>query len=369
MDASPFCTQEKCLTRAIQTTTAYRLESGTGFTLAVLYFVYQRMEFQHGLLKSFKKPVEQGFRVFFDAAIYFALAIELASIVALVRKDFNINTDDFGAFEAQISWAVSVVCILPLLYPVAMLRNNKTEEAEAEKEDSRMLEGSRERKKKRKKKQTEKETRHQFRVSMLYLVTLLFFYPFVSQCIHNWAPTQIGTGNGEGGSTIISDQEWGVLRTLCFGDNAPLSVTEGTVLAAFEMAASLVMFLFAAWASVGVFPGVDSLVQSLVRRKRVARVLDVMRGNVSPGLRSTAALVFLLAPLLLAVPLLWGIERLRGVQRNLAEATNNVYVDHDWGFGQIVAIVLFAPVVFEMAYCWWEAGRLSSRGDNSPTLP
>jgi hypothetical protein len=45
---------------------------------------------------------------------------------------------------------------------------------------------------------------------------------------------------------------------------------------------------------------------------------------------------------------------MRGVQQQLARATGSAYVDNDWGFGQVVSIVLFAPVVVEFVQAWFE---------------
>jgi hypothetical protein len=166
---------------------------------------------------------------FFDSAVYFAIAIELASIVVLAQKDLGLNTDGFGAIQAQISFAVSTVCILPLLYPVTLLGWDKV----AHRYGHRRLG------------QREYNSSGRTRGFLLYLCLVLFFYPFLSQCIHNWAPSLVGEGNAPGGTTWITHDEQAKLTDLCFGQIVPLSQTESSVIAAFELIASLVIFICA----------------------------------------------------------------------------------------------------------------------------
>jgi hypothetical protein len=44
--------------------------------------------------------------------------------------------------------------------------------------------------------------------------------------------------------------------------------------------------------------------------------------------------------------------RLRGIQKGLADATKDVYVDTQWTFGQVVAVMIFVPVFTEVGYVW-----------------
>lgn len=59
---------------------------------------------------------------------------------------------------------------------------------------------------------------------------------------------------------------------------------------------------------------------------------------------------FIILILILTVPGFWGIFRLRSIQRLLAIATNNAYVDNEWTFGQVVAVMLFVPVFTELGF-------------------
>ncbi|KAI1021697.1 hypothetical protein LB503_013277 [Fusarium chuoi] len=62
-----------------------------------------------------------GLEAFVDSAAYFALALQLATIAVLARKDYGISTADLSAIEARLSQPVAVVSMMPLLYPVALL--------------------------------------------------------------------------------------------------------------------------------------------------------------------------------------------------------------------------------------------------------
>ena len=52
------------------------------------------------------------------------------------------------------------------------------------------------------------------------------------------------------------------------------------------------------------------------------------------------------------VPQLWAILRFRAMQRALATSTGSSDQDNSWSFGQIVAVVLFLPVLLEFAYVY-----------------
>ncbi|KAB5581179.1 hypothetical protein GE09DRAFT_1051594 [Coniochaeta sp. 2T2.1] len=95
----------------------YVVEVGLGFLFGYAYFIFSRDTGNHEPAASWKRAVERGLIAFFDSAVYFAIAVQLASTVVLVKKDYGLSTDGFGAIQAQISWAVSLLCILPLLYP------------------------------------------------------------------------------------------------------------------------------------------------------------------------------------------------------------------------------------------------------------
>lgn len=102
-----------------------------------------------------------GLSTFVYSAGYFAVAIQLATIAVLVQKDFGISTSDFGAIEAQIAHAISVVCMLPLLGPIALL----TSKAE--------------------------DPRRNPRLFLLHMVVALSFYPFSPDVYNSSVPRRL----------------------------------------------------------------------------------------------------------------------------------------------------------------------------------
>ena len=60
---------------------------------------------------------------------------------------------------------------------------------------------------------------------------------------------------------------------------------------------------------------------------------------------------------LLTIPQFWGLVRLRGIQKALANSTTNAYTDNQWTFGQVVAVMIFAPVFTEVGYSWLQERR------------
>ncbi len=70
----------------------------------------------------------------------------------------------------------------------------------------------------------------------------------------------------------------------------------------------------------------------------------------SKAVNSLIARSLLLFLPILIVPEIWGVFRMRNVQEALANAMGINYTDNQWTFGQIVAVVIFAPVIVEAVY-------------------
>lgn len=88
---------------------------------------------------------------------------------------------------------------------------------------------------------------------MFSLVIVLFFYPFLSQCIHNWAELRVGqaAGGGTEGVVLITGEEYESVKNMCFGDIDRFTDAEHWLLAICEIIASLLLFLFTLWYAMG----------------------------------------------------------------------------------------------------------------------
>jgi hypothetical protein len=318
---------------------------------------------------------------FFDCAIYFALAVELASVVMLARKDYGVNTKGFGARDAQITLANSVVCVLPLLYPVALGLSSQSSPppdppspsspsgelgiqatignlppADLNPGPGTHPQGSRgdqqldmTQKLQGKAPESEEELhqRQDFRLLLFSILALLFFYPFISQCIRNWGPSRI--------AALPPGVEWNKVIQLCFGDVRQFSDAETLLVSTVELLGSLAIYGFMLWHII--VPNIEP-----TSTADFGRVKGWLMGHWKDYKPVTGML--LLTPLALSIPLLWGIFRLRDIQSKVMDSMRSQYTGNEWGFGQIIGVVIFVPVVTEAGFTSWKyrSSRRKRRG-------
>jgi hypothetical protein len=233
---------------------------------------------------------------FFDCAIYFCTSIQIASLIVLARKDFGISANGLGSLTIQITWATALLSILPLIYPLVILRK-----IQPGKRNNRFF--------------------------LFGCCWLLFNYSFLSQMIGNFGPSQVGQGNGEGGSTIVTDDEWTTVTGMCLSDLELLSPTEQNALNIIGAIGSIFVSLF----------GFISLLWLIIDIKFHHRA-DNFRNSLASltkkrNVTAVTAQVALVILLVLTIPQFWGIFRLRALQQAMADETSNVYIDNQWTFG------------------------------------
>lgn len=145
----------------------------------------------------------------------------------------------------------------------------------------------------------------------------------------------------------MKDEEWLAVLGLCEAGVEPLGETEERVLAGFEVVASVAIYLFAVyrlqliWAK-----GLDEAYGGGKTGRRLEDALWSFSKMLSRLCeRPSVRVVLLCIPAALAAPLLWGLFRLRSIQRQLASSRGHDYDGDDWGFGQVMALVLFLPLL------------------------
>ncbi|CZR57808.1 uncharacterized protein PAC_07697 [Phialocephala subalpina] len=303
----------------------------SGIGMVVGYFCASILGFLFALSLAFHEPLRRksstkhgkllkdGYENFFECAIFFAASIQIACIIVLVRKDFGISANGLGGFTVQITWAVALLCMLPLLYPMVVLTYIDSE-------------------------------KNNYRLFLFCGCWLLFFYTFISQMIGNFGPTQIGTGAGGGGVTIITTDEWDTLTTLCLTGVKPLSNAEQRVLSGFGAAGSLLVTLYGL-----------ALILWFIGERLLPDHAETMKKRTTSFISKEQWRIYIITIVLVLVPTLtipqfWGLLRLRGIQKALANATGNAYVDNQWTFGQVVAVMLFAPVATGMGFAKMKGG-------------
>ncbi|KAM0420668.1 hypothetical protein ACHAPT_011584 [Fusarium lateritium] len=312
--------------------TGYILEFALSVLLSLAAILLRRTQSGTGAYR-WKEIIQCGLDSFFSSAAYFALALQLATIIVLVRKDYGISTADLGAIEARIAQTVAVVSMMPLLYPVALLEPQK--------------------------RNINRDVRHNARLLLFSVTIALSFFPFLSRCIHGFGPSPIGTGSNK----KVDPEDWGKVEKMCFPGGFSDLKKDPTwkALTGLELTASLITYLFALWLLSGLpntryipnedtkgYKGVEKV---LSWRERVAGWFEDRRFY---------AIVPLLAIIGLTIPLVVMIFTLRDLQKELSDDMGQTYEGDNWGFGQIVSIVLFVPVGVDMAY-WWRFGSAYER--------
>jgi len=332
----------------------YIIEVALCFLLATAIPTVQALKKFLPRCRAWEKVLCVAFDVFLDCAINFALAVQLASLVLLIQR-YLINrlTKGFGANDVRIATANSVLCILPLLYPLAVGTEPQEEHTGEQQPGQQQC------------RRCSQKEKYSTRLTLFYLIVSLFLVPFVLQCIHNWEPSRIGDSPTADGTIIASEAEWGAVMRVCFGDVRQFSNAEITAIAVFELLGSLMVIIFAIWHPVAA--AFDEPSQNAVSAA-IASIVRMVKGSRDrKGVKLSVAL--LLAPLGPAVPLLWGIFRLRDIQGKFAERMGGPYSGNEWGFGQIIGLVIFAPVFIEACSAWKHRSRpgCNSRDRSSST--
>ena len=62
---------------------------------------------------------------------------------------------------------------------------------------------------------------------------------------------------------------------------------------------------------------------------------------------------------LLSIGLIWSYFRLQSFQTHITHALGTENADSEWGFGQVVAVIVFLPVIVEALFSWHEQQEAS----------
>lgn len=153
----------------------------------------------------------------------------------------------------------------------------------------------------------------------------------------------------------MKDMEWAAVTRTCFGQNF-LTPKDHKTIRAFQLLASLSVVLFTTGALLP--SGLRRLNDNFGRhavRDQISAKLDRIIRFVRDENR-WLQYVLIAVPTLLAAPLLWGFFRLRTLQGELSSRAVGHYEANEWGFGQVMAITIFLPVVTEVIFVW-KSGR------------
>ena len=268
--------------------------------------------------------VARGCDSFYDSAIIFGFAIQIACIVMLARLNFGITASGMGDSTAKITWSISLLTLVPLMYVVCtphLLRGQQNSAGILARNQ---------------------ESREKLRFLLFAVCCLLFHYPFLSRMISTFGPSPIGPGPNQ----VISYSDWNTIQAICITNEVrPITNAESTIMSIFGVSGSLSISLFTisklVWLAVGKHHGNARLVRFLRDRYSKSRFRTI----------EFSAAVFILLPVL-AISQIWTIFRLRQQQLQISIASGNLDSDEEWTFGQIAATILFMPVLVECWYAW-----------------
>jgi hypothetical protein len=265
--------------------------------------------------KSVSCAVHRAFGVFTDAAILLTFSVQLASVVILIKKDFGISAKDFGGLTVEVTWAAALLTMLPMLLVCSC--------------------GA-------------KLDRPEVRLSIICISWILFLYTFMSRMISDFGPSQIGVSKPGAQPAVISPGEAANIEQLCWTDGSGLSKQETVAFDVFAIGGSL--FLSIVVVSTLIWVLLTRRQPDLVKRWKHSGVLTVSIFNLMP--LEFARLLMVCNVFLWGVPQLWAILRFRAMQQALAVSIGSSDQDNSWSFGQIVAVAIFLPVLFEFAYVY-----------------
>ncbi|KAL8688388.1 MAG: hypothetical protein Q9218_005688 [Villophora microphyllina] len=262
----------------------------------------------------------QGCDCFYDSAAFLTFSIQIASIVMLVRLDYGVSASGMGDSTAKITWAVSLLTMLPLMYVnyLPQLLHQGPENSKGQ--ISVQL------------------SKQRLRFGLLAVCWLLSLYPSYSKMVGYFGPSLVGNGSHQ----AISDSEWNIIEASCTAGVKSISKQELGAQQFFGVAGSLFIFLCSLTKIIWLGMQRQHADSKLVRRIR--RYRDLVGADMS--------LPFLVFLPIFAISQVWTILRLRQFQSGIAQNAGNVDYDSQWTFGQIAAITVFMPVVVECWFSW-----------------
>lgn len=292
------------------------IEFSLAVALAITLLVLTRWK-KTLLAASFRKITG----AYVDSAIALALSVELACAIMLIKKNSGLGANEFGALTVQVVWIVATLVMLPVIsFCWQDLRDKKSE----------------------------------LRTCMTALAFILFLITFICRMINTYSNRRIGSG----GEAVISGEESEQLDLLCFGAVPRLSPSGSTMVETFSVGASL-------WISCNVVLAlIDQCIDESDRSWVTAALHELtrcLRGDIIGIIISVSGLTFW------SIPLFWALMKLRSWQKTFAASIDETSGSGVWTFGQIIAVVVFLPVLNELLHQYLELSRPSGENDEQQT--
>ena len=100
----------------------YIIENALGLILVLSSFLRRRRISEHHRVSSaaplgrYMAVAIRGCDSFHDCAVFFTFSIQPACIVVLARLDFEISAIGIDESTAKVTWAISLLAMLPIMY-------------------------------------------------------------------------------------------------------------------------------------------------------------------------------------------------------------------------------------------------------------
>ena len=244
---------------------------------------------------------------FFTCAAFLTFSLQVASIVVLSWVDYGSSATSMGSLTLEITWAISVISLFPLVYGVFfpdLFRSPSEQDVEKER------------------------VRNSFRFAIFVICWLPSIYTFITSSLHTFGESQIGNHAG----AVISDEDWAILENMCWSGIQPLSTAETTAMTTLRMVNWIVLNLLV----------LGKLVYVGLQKHHDKSCAHQI------GRQFRSSLLFILP--VLTITQFWTFQRLRQLQFAMSNATGNNDMDGQWTFGQVVAVTAFTPVLVDAIF-------------------
>lgn len=310
----------------------YIFENILGFVLAFSLWLLRRRA-KSNLIERWTRVAAHGCGCFYESAIFFTFSIQLASIVMLVRLDFGISASGMGDSTTKITWAISLLTMLPLMYIMYMPSLLQERHANIN-QDS--------------KSRASRSSREKLRFLLFIICWLLSVYPFLNRMITTFgsSPIQSGRSHHVDESYVALTEVWDKAQSMCIDEVHQVTNAETLVMNYSGIIGSLVVSLCAM---------IKLAFRALQRQHPGSTLLKLIRQrcfNVGTQDFPLSSALFLILPLI-GITQIWTVLRLRQFQQQVSNASENLDIDGQWTFGQVAATTIFVPVLIECCFTWF----------------
>jgi hypothetical protein len=271
-------------------------------------------------------------------AVFFAFSIEIAAIIVLVKEDWGKDTSGMGDYTVRITHAVAMLVLLALLYPLIVFGDGQSATMSSQKYWIS--------------KSDRKAARKAADAFYIFIFCwLLDAYAFFSKMNAVFGKSKISKRPGTPGS-VLDQHQFAFIQDMCFRNSTQITEAEDGAMTAFVVLTYIPISLFII--SRIIWLGIE-------RNNPYTHQRLLQWANYVPlSVKTQIPTVVIFGAPLIACGLLWSIIYTKDCQEQLAAANGGADGDNSWTFGQIVAVTLFVPVLWE---CWrtgrveWENSR------------